>query len=92
MGLLFEWDENKAKSNFIKHGIPFEEAATVFADENSLTIDDPVHSETENRLITLGKSHTGKLLVIVHTVRGNKIRIISARVASRKERTQYPKK
>lgn len=92
MGLLFEWDEKKAYTNIEKHEVAFEEAATVFADENALTIDDPVHSQTEKRLITLGKSHAGKLLVVVHTERGNKIRIISARLASRKERAQYPKK
>ena len=69
MALNFEWDANKAKSNLGKHGISFEEATTVFGDPGSLTISDPVHSDLENRLITLGSSHRGKLLVVVHTER-----------------------
>ena len=67
MALNFEWDANKAKSNLGKHGISFEEAATVFGDPSSLTIPDPVHSDLENRLITLGSSHRDKLLLVVHT-------------------------
>jgi uncharacterized protein len=89
MALNFEWDANKAKSNLGKHGISFEEASTIFADPRSLTILDPMHSDLENRFITLGTSHRGKLLVVVHTERGNNIRIISARVASRRERRNY---
>jgi len=72
MALNFEWDANKAKSNSGKHGISFEEAATIFGDSSSLTIPDPVHSELEERFITLGSSHRGKLLVVVHTERGDK--------------------
>jgi len=67
----------------------FEEAATVFGDPSSLTIPDPVHSELEDRFVTLGSSHRGKLLVVVYTERGENIRIISARVASRRERRNY---
>jgi uncharacterized protein len=89
MALTFEWDANKARTNLTKHGITFEEAATVFGDSRSLTIPDPVHSAVENRFVIIGTSHRGKLLVVVHTERGENIRIISARVASRRERQNY---
>ena len=89
MPLTFEWDERKARSNLGKHGVTFEEAATVFGDRLSLTIPDPEHSLTEERYITMGKALTGKLLVVVHTDRGDNIRIISARRASRPERRFY---
>jgi uncharacterized DUF497 family protein len=89
MPLSFEWDETKAKSNFAKHGVGFEEAATVFGDPLSVTIPDPAHSQAENRCIILGQSHNQKLLVVVHTDRGDNIRIISARRASRRERISY---
>ena len=78
MALNFEWDANKAKSNLGKHRISFEEASTVFGDLRSLTIPDPAHSDLENRFITVGTWHRGKLLVGVHTERGDNIRIISA--------------
>jgi uncharacterized DUF497 family protein len=87
--LSFEWDENKAKSNLAKHGVSFEEGSTVFADPLSLTVPDPDHSEVEDRLIILGHSQRGKLLIVVHTERGDNIRIISARPASRRERKDY---
>jgi uncharacterized DUF497 family protein len=87
--LSFEWDENKAKSNLVKHGVSFEEGSTVFADPLSLTVPDPDHSELEHRLIILGHSRQDKLLVVVHTERGDNIRIISARPASRRERKDY---
>ena len=74
MALNFEWDANKAKSNLGKHGISFVEASTVFGDAPSLTISDLIHSELENRFITIGTSHRGKLLVVVHTERGDNIR------------------
>jgi uncharacterized DUF497 family protein len=89
MALNFEGDANKAKSNVAKHGISFEEASTIFGDPCSLTIPDPMHSDLENRFITLGSSHRGRLLVVVHTERGDNIRIISARAASRRERRNY---
>jgi uncharacterized protein len=89
MPLNFEWDDKKARSNFRKHGVRFDEASTVFGDALSLTIPDPAHSEVEDRLITLGRSHRGKLFVVVHTERGDNIRIISARLASRRERQVY---
>ena len=91
MGLLFEWDISKAKTNVVKHDISFEEAATVFGDEQSLTIDDITHSVIEKRKVTMGRSAKNHLLVVVHTERGEHIRIISARKASKKERLQYEK-
>ena len=87
--LTFEWDAAKAASNLAKHGVRFEEVATVFGDPHSVTIFDPAHSQAENRFIILGRSHLDKLLVVVHTERGDNIRIISARQASRAERKQY---
>ena len=89
MGLTFEWDHPKARSNLRKHGVSFEEASTVFADPAALTIDDPLHSDEEDRSVTLGQSTRRRLLVVVFTERGDKIRIISARVATRRERTDY---
>ena len=87
--LTFEWDANKAGSNLAKHSVSFEEAATVFGDPVSITIPDPAHSQIEVRFVILGRSHQGRLLVVVHTERGDNIRIISARFASRHERKQY---
>ena len=83
--LTFEWNAAKAASNLAKHGVGFEEAATVFGDPLSVTIFDPAHSQAEDRFIILGRSHLDKLLVVVHTERGDNIRIISARRASRRE-------
>ena len=91
MPVTFEWDSRKARSNLVKHGVAFEEASTIFGDPLSLTISDPDHSLREARYITVGKAFTGKLLVVVHTERGNNIRIISARPASRRERKFYEK-
>ena len=87
--LTFEWNAAKAASNLAKHGVGFEEAATVFGAPLSVTIFDPAHSQAEDRFIILGRSHLDKLLVVVHTERGDNIRIISARHASRRERKQY---
>ena len=89
MSLSFEWDTSKAKANLVKHAVSFEEASTVFGDPLSLTIPDPAHSQVEDRFIVLGQSHQRKLLVVVHTERGDNIRIISARRASRRERKSY---
>ena len=89
MPLQFEWDEPKARTNLAKHGVSFEEASTVFADLLSITIDDPEHSEAEDRFIILGHSHRQRLLVVVHNERGDRIRLISARRANRNERKQY---
>ncbi len=89
MSLEFEWDEEKARGNLKKHRVSFEEATSAFGDPLALTIPDPLHSEEEDRFITLGESHRGRLLVVVSTERGAKIRIISARVATRRERKGY---
>ena len=69
--LLFEWDTNKAKENLEIHGVSFDEAYTAFRDALSLTIYDPLHSEEEDRFVLLGKSHKDRLMVVVHTVRGD---------------------
>jgi uncharacterized DUF497 family protein len=89
MSLSFEWDKDKAKRNLKKHGVSFEEASSVFGDPLALTIPDPVHSEEEDRSITLGESNRRRLVVVVSTDRANNIRVISARVATRKERKEY---
>lgn len=89
MALPFEWDEDKAEINLEKHKIGFEEAKSVFGDPFSITIDDPDHSETEQRLIDIGRNADGNLLVVVYTERGNKIRIISCRKATPVERRKY---
>jgi uncharacterized DUF497 family protein len=89
MGLQFEWDEKKANINRQKHGITFEEATTAFADELSITIDDPLHSEDENRLILIGKSKQFKTLIVIHVERTKAIRIISARRATKREQKFY---
>ena len=91
MSLTFEWNKNKAKGNIRKHGVSFEEAATVFGDPLSLTINDPLHSNEEERFIIVGESNKGRLLVVVHTEQGYKIRIISARIATRGEIRTYEK-
>jgi len=89
MALTFEWDSRKAQSNLAKHGVGLEEASTIFGDPSSLTIPDPEHSLSEERYVTMGRAFSGKLLVVVHTERGDNIRIISARRASRRERKFY---
>lgn len=89
MALTFEWDPVKAAANLAKHGISFELAATAFGDPLSLTIPDPKHSQAENRFILLGKPRTDLIVVVVHVERGDRIRIISARRANRKERMTY---
>lgn len=91
MALFFEWDFNKAKANIEKHHVSFEDAATVFGDKNALTIDDVFHSQNEKREVTIGKSANNHILVVVHTIRGKNLRIISARKANKKERIQYEK-
>lgn len=87
--LSFEWDNNKRRSNLAKHGVAFEEASTVFGDPLSRTIPDPLHSKEEDRFIIVGASEAGKLFVVVFTERGDTIRIISSRRASRAERKAY---
>jgi len=87
--LIFEWEPQKAKSNLKKHGVSFEEASTAFQDTLSLTIDDPLHSIDEERVVLIGMSNKNRLLVVVHTERGDNIRIISARKATKEERKNY---
>ena len=91
MGLQFEWDGAKASTNVRKHGLSFEEAATVFGDQRAITIADPEHSLIEERFVTIGTSERDRILVVVATERRDKVRLISARPASRKERKQYEK-
>src|SRR5262245_6437369 len=85
----FEWDPEKAAGNLAKHGIAFQEAASVFGDPLAVTYYDPDHSEDEDRFITFGHSSQGRVLVVSHTDRDDRTRIISARQATRKERKQY---
>jgi len=92
MGILFEWDDKKAAKNRLKHGISFEEASTAFGDPLSITIEDPLHSENENRLILIGRSEWFNTLVVVHVEKNDTIRIISARKASKKEKIFYEEK
>ena len=87
--LLFEWDPNKAGKNIKIHGVSFDEASTSFKDTLSLAIYDPLHSDKEDRFVLIGNSCKNRLLVIVHTEREDKIRIISARKAIKNERRQY---
>jgi uncharacterized DUF497 family protein len=87
--IVFEWNPQKAKINFEKHGIAFDEASTVFKDTLSLTIEDPLHSYDEERLVLIGMSYKNRLLVVVHAERKESIRIISARKAVKKERNYY---
>ncbi|MGH7168358.1 MAG: BrnT family toxin [Nitrospiraceae bacterium] len=87
--MIFEWDDRKARHNVKKHGVSLEEAATIFGDPLSLTIDDPLHSHGEERFVTIGMSTRQRLLVVVHTERGDRLRIISARLATKAERNQH---
>lgn len=89
MELLFEWDPKKARRNLNAHGVSFDEASTAFGDPLSRTIYDPLHSEREDRFVLIGESLRGRLLVVVHTERGERIRIISARLATNKERRRH---
>lgn len=89
MVLTIEWDPEKARTNLAKHRVSFEEAASVMGDPLSLTIPDPLHPRQERRFVTIGQSHRRRTLVVVHSDRGERVRIISARIASRGERRQY---
>ena len=92
MALTFEWDENKALENYRKHGVSFEEAKTVFNDFFAITIYDPNHSINEDRFIDLGRSSRGRILVVVYTERNETIRLISSRMATRRECGHYEEK
>lgn len=85
----FDWDPDKAVRNVEKHGIAFEEAATVFDDPLFISFVDDLHSSDEERYITLGKSQRDRLLLVAHAERGTRIRIISARAATRAEERFY---
>ena len=87
--MRFEWEPRKAASNLRKHGVAFQEAATVFQDILALTGDDPDHSVDEDRMVTFGLSSRRRLLVVSHTVRRSRLRIISARPATPAERKIY---
>jgi uncharacterized DUF497 family protein len=89
MALRFSWDARKAASNRRKHGVSFEEATTAFGDPLSLTVADPDHAAVEDRFLLLGQSDRQRLLVVAHAERGDEIRIISARPATRRERRNY---
>ncbi len=85
----FEWDPAKARTNLRRHGVSFHEAATVLRDPLGITIYDPDHSEDEDRYINIGISGRGRFLMVAHTERGDRIRIISARELSRAEREAH---
>jgi len=94
--MKFEWDKNKEKINIQKHGVTFEQASYVFADQFALSKFDDEHSEDEDRWVLLGKSLNETLLLVVHTFRDNNgiefVRIISARKATQKEKQTYQKR
>jgi len=87
--MQFEWDPEKAKRNLRKHRVSFDEAVTVFYDPLSATFDDPDHSMSEQRFITVGDSAQGRLLAVSHAERGKVVRIISARSATQGERKRH---
>jgi hypothetical protein len=91
VAIQFEWDEAKARSNLRKHPVAFDEATTAFFDALSVTIPDPDHSLAEQRFLLIGTTVAGRLVVVAHTDRGSRIRIISARRATRRERATYEK-
>ena len=88
--MIFEWDPKKADSNLSKHGVPFTDAASVFFDPLAWTFPDPDHSEGEERFVSVGRSASGGLLVVSHhEVDDERIRIISARRATKREEHDY---
>ncbi len=87
--MIFEWDARKAAANRRKHRVSFEDAATVFLDPLAITFPDPDHSSKENREITIGTTMKVHLVFVSHCERGGRMRIISAREATRAERKQY---
>jgi len=91
MKLTFEWDEVKAKENLLKHKVPFDEGETIFNDPFLLTYPDVDNSETEDRYVNIGVSAKDRILVLIHAERRGKIRIISCRKATVRERRDYEK-
>ena len=89
MALRFGWDPRKAAANKRRHGVTFEEAATAFGDGLSITVADPGHSIEEQRFVLVGRSDAGRILVVSHVERGDEVRLISARLATRRERHDY---
>ena len=89
MPYQFEWDPNKAAANLRKHGVSFDEAVTAFGDPLSILLPDPDHSLGEERYVVLGTSNVGRLLVVTFVERPPRTRIISARLATRRERHDY---
>ncbi len=87
--MQFEWNPDKAKSNLRKHGVLFHEASTVFKDPLSVTFPDPEHSYDEERYVIIGLSSANRILIVSHTDRADRVRIISAREATRNERRFY---
>ena len=87
--MIYEWDPKKAKTNQRKHGVSFEEAATVFLDPLAVTYPDPDHSDEEVREITIGHSARRRVVFLWHMQRGDRIRIIGARKVTPRERKQY---
>lgn len=87
--MKFEWDPKKATANVKKHGVTFQEAATIFGDPLAITFDDPDHSMSENRYITFGLSLQKRLIVVSHTERIDRTRVINVRLMDRKERRIY---
>lgn len=87
--MVFEWDENKAATNLVKHGVSFDEAKTVFNDPLYVDFYDPKHSDDEHRYIVIGMSAQNRLLLVAYTERGDAVRLISAREATRVERRAY---
>lgn len=87
--MRFQWDSRKAAANLRKHAVSFDEASTVFGDPLAATIPDPEHSSDEDRFVTLGHSASERLIVVVHGVRGEDVRIITARRATGGEKKKY---
>jgi len=87
--VVYEWDSGKAAGNLKKHRVTFTEAATVFLDPLAVTYEDPDHSEGEQRYVTFGESTRGRVILVAHLDRGDRIRIISARKATRKEAHEF---
>jgi len=92
VGYDFEWDPDKSETNLQKHGLSFEEATTVFGDPLSMNMADPDHSVDESRFLLLGLSNLGRLLVVSYTERPPNTRLISARLATKRERSEYEEK
>lgn len=89
--MVFEWGPRKARIDLRKHGVSFTEAGTIFGDEHAITVSDPDHSDNEDRYITIGWSDRHRLLIVSHTDRDDRNRIISARELTKAERKEYEK-